>query len=152
MNLTRRFPVLADVGLLIGRLALGVVFIAHGWQKFRDAGLSTQTEMFDGMGIPMPGLAAFLVTWVELLGGIALILGLLTRLVGILLALDMLGAWWFVHRGEGLFVSDGGYELVLVLGATALLLAFTGAGRISLDGAIFGRGRAADREREEVRA
>jgi putative oxidoreductase len=147
MNLTRRFPVLPDVGLLVGRIALGIVFIAHGWQKFNDVGHAAQTKMFEAMDIPMPGLAALFATWVELLGGIALIIGLLTPVVGILLALDMVGALWFVHLDKGLFVAEGGYEFVLVLGAFAFLLALVGSGRFGADGVLFGSRGAPEREK-----
>ncbi|GAA1575256.1 DoxX family protein [Actinomadura kijaniata] len=141
------FPRFPDAGLLVGRLALGVIFIAHGWQKLTDTGHSGVTAMFKGLGIPMPSVAALFATWVELLGGVALIVGLLVPVAGVLLALNMLGALWYVHLDKGLFAAEGGYEFVLVLGATAVLLACTGAGRFSLDALVFGGGRrAAERE------
>ena len=68
-----------------------------------------------------------------LAGGAALILGLAVSVAGLLLLIDMIGAFAFVHAGAGLFVEQGGYELVLALGAAALLLAVVGAGRFSLD-------------------
>jgi putative oxidoreductase len=148
MNFADRFPLLSDVGLLIGRAALGVIFIAHGWQKVNDTGHSAVTSMFDRLGIPLPGAAAFYATWVELLGGIAMILGLLVPVAGLLLALDMAGAFWYVHKDEGLFVSEGGYELVLILGATALLLALNGGGRFGLDSLL--RRRRGGPRREDV--
>ncbi|MBT2210016.1 DoxX family protein [Actinomadura sp. NEAU-AAG7] len=140
----RRYPQLADTGLLIGRLALGIVFVAHGWQKLNDLGHSGVTKMFDGLGIPMPGAAAAFATWVELAGGVALIVGALLPLVGLLLAADMAGAFWYVHKDNGLFADKGGYELVLILGALALLLALTGAGRFSVDALLWGRRRDED--------
>ncbi|MFG2000857.1 DoxX family protein [Spirillospora sp. NPDC048911] len=142
----RQFPFLPDAGLLIGRLALGVTFVAHGWQKFNDTGHAGVTKMFDGMGIPAPSLSATFATWVELLGGVALILGVIVPIVGLLLAIDMAGAFWFVHKDQGFFADKGGYEFVLILGATALLLALAGAGRFSLDGVLFGRRGARERE------
>lgn len=93
------------------------------------------------MGVPLPEIAGPVVAFVELIGGILLILGLLTRPVAILLAIDMIVALVAVHLPAGLWVGDGGYEFVAVLGAAALALALTGAGRFSLDGA-FLRGRA----------
>ncbi|WP_067480801.1 DoxX family protein [Actinomadura hibisca] len=145
----RRFPHLPDAGLLVGRIVLGVVFVAHGWQKLTDVGHAGVTQMFKGMGIPLPSVAAAFATWVELLGGVALILGLLVPLAGLLLAADMAGALWFAHIDKGLFAAEGGYELVLVLGAMALLLACTGAGRFSADAVLWGRrSRTAAPERE----
>ncbi|MFD0687157.1 DoxX family protein [Actinomadura fibrosa] len=149
----RRVPYLSDAGLLVGRVALGVVFVAHGWQKLNDLGHAGVTKMFDGLGIPLPGLAAHFATWVELLGGIALIAGVLVPLAGLLLAADMAGAFWYVHMDKGLFADKGGYELVLVLGASALLLALTGAGRFSVDALLWRRREPADapgREREHA--
>ncbi|MFC9975846.1 DoxX family protein [Spirillospora sp. NPDC127200] len=144
----RRFPYLPDAGLLIGRIALGVVFVAHGWQKLTDVGHAGVTAMFKGLGIPLPSVAATFATWVELLGGIALILGLLVPVAGVLLAANMAGALWYAHIDKGLFAAEGGYELVLILGAMALLLACTGAGRFSVDGVLWGRSRTAAPERE----
>lgn len=141
MNVTERTSPLADVGLLIGRLALGAIFIAHGWQKFRDQGHSTVARGFDRIGVPFPDVSAFYATWVELIGGIALVLGVLVPLAGLLLAVDMAGAFWFVHKDNGFFVSDAGYEFVMILGATALLLAATGGGRFAVDALLRGRRR-----------
>lgn len=126
-----------DIATLVARLGLGLVFIAHGWQKFDTNGLDATAAGFEGMGIPIPTVSAYFSTFVELIGGGALILGIFTPIVGILLFLNMLGAFVFVHYEAGVFVGDGGYELVLALGVGALLLAAVGAGRISLD-AVFG--------------
>ncbi|MFI0445861.1 DoxX family protein [Actinomadura sp. 6N118] len=145
----RQFPFLPDIGLLIGRVALGVLFIAHGWQKLTDTGHAGVTKMFEGIGIPLPSVSATFATWVELLGGIALIAGLLVPVAGVLLAVNMAGAFWYVHMDKGFFADKGGYEFVMVLGAAALTLAFTGAGRLSLDGVLFGRG---SRDRESIAA
>ncbi|WP_187438055.1 DoxX family protein [Actinomadura decatromicini] len=141
MTPANRIPYLSDVALLIGRVAVGVVFVAHGWQKFDDMGHGGVTKMFKGMDIPAPSLAAYYSTWVELIGGLALIAGVAVPLAGLLLAADMAGAFWFVHKGNGVFVTENGYELVLVLGASALLLALAGAGRFSVDGLLFDRTR-----------
>ncbi|MDI1465319.1 DoxX family protein [Catellatospora sp. KI3] len=122
-----------DLAKLIARLGLGIVFFAHGWQKFFDLGIPKVTAGFRAMGIPLPGLSAWLAATVELVGGALLVLGLLTPIVGLLLAVDMLGAYLTVHIGHGLFVDKGGAELVIALGVGALLLAAVGAGRYSLD-------------------
>jgi putative oxidoreductase len=127
-----------DLVLLLSRIGLGIVFIAHGWQKFRTNGLDATAAMFDQMGVPAPTLSAYYATGIELLGGIALILGVLTPVVGALLALDMVGALAFVHLSNGIFAADGGWELVGVLGLLSLTLAVVGAGRVSLD-SIFNR-------------
>lgn len=85
------------------------------------------------MGVPAASFSAFVVTWLEILGGIALIVGLLTPIVAALFTLDMICALFIAHVDNGIWVSDGGYEFVLALGAGALLLAVIGAGRFSVD-------------------
>ncbi|MDP9498251.1 MAG: DoxX family protein [Actinomycetota bacterium] len=128
-----------DAALLLARIAIGVIFLAHGWQKFFTNGIDGTTRFFTSAGVPVPGLSAWAATVLELVGGGALVLGVAVPVVGVLLALDMLGAFFFVHAGKGIFVAQGGWELVLALGVTSLLLAALGAGRLSVDHALFGR-------------
>lgn len=136
-------PAVQDVALLAARLLLGTVLIAHGWQKASELGVDAVADGFDAMGIPAPLAAAWFATVVELGGGVLLLLGLLTPLAGLLVALDMTGAWWFAHREAGVFAAEGGWELVAVIGAGALVVAALGAGRLSADQALFGRRRPA---------
>ncbi|MEV5765596.1 DoxX family protein [Micromonospora sp. NPDC052213] len=133
-----------DVAMLLARIGVGIVFFAHGWQKLVTNGVDGTAAFFDQAGVPLPTLSAWFATGVELLGGAALILGAVVPIAGVLLALDMLGAFIFVHAGNGLFVDKGGYELVLVLGAASLLLAAIGAGRLSVDHLLTGRRRAVE--------
>lgn len=130
----------ASLGLLLLRLVVGAIFAAHGAQKIFEFTIPGTIGSFADMGVPLPEIAAPAVAFIELIGGILLILGLFTRVVGILLAGDMIVALVTVHLPAGLWVGEGGYEFVAVLGAAALALALTGAGRVSLDGA-FLRGR-----------
>lgn len=132
-TLTRPVRATRDLVLLIARIGLGVVFIAHGWQKFRTNGLDGTAAAFEKMGVPAPTLSAYYATAVELIGGVALIVGALTAVAGVLLALDMVGAFAFVHLSNGVFVAEGGWELVVILGLLSLTLAAVGAGRYSLD-------------------
>ncbi|KXK60361.1 hypothetical protein AWW66_19240 [Micromonospora rosaria] len=134
-----------DIAMLLARIGVGVVFVAHGWQKLITNGVDGTAGFFEQVGVPLPTLAAWFATAVELLGGAALILGLVVPVAGVLLLLNMIGAFVFVHAGNGLFVDQGGYELVLTLGAASLLLAAVGAGRFSLDHLLVGRRRAANR-------
>lgn len=140
MTNTTRPSASASLGLLVLRVVVGAVFAAHGAQKIFEFTLPGTIGSFAGMGIPLPEIAAPVVAFVELIGGIMLILGFFTRPAGILLAIDMAVALVAVHLPAGLWVGDGGYEFVAVLGVAALALAFTGAGRFSLDGAVL-RGR-----------
>ena len=101
-----------DLALLGTRLVLGVILMAHGWQKFGTWGISGTTASFEKMGVPLAGIAAPFTGVVELVGGLLLVLGLFTPLVSLLVIACMLGAWFFAPRGNGVFVSDGGGELV----------------------------------------
>lgn len=135
-------PVPAPVrewGLLVARLILGVVLVAHGWQKFTEWGLAGTTASFQEMGVPAPPASALIAAIVELGGGVLLLLGLFTTVAGFLVALNMLGAVLFVHAPHGVFVAGNGWELVAVIGLASLVLALVGPGRISLDALIAGR-------------
>lgn len=86
-----------SLGFVILRLVVGIVFLAHGWQKVFVFGLHGVTGMFTHMGVPAPSISAPLIMLIEFLGGIALILGVGTRIAALLLAIDMLGAILLVH-------------------------------------------------------
>ncbi|MCO6008878.1 DoxX family protein [Actinoallomurus purpureus] len=133
-----------DVVALLARCGVGVVFLAHGWQKIQ-VGVNATGHNFDAMGVPAPTAAAVYSTFVELLGGTALILGVGLPVAGTLLFLDMAGAFVFVHAEHGVFLVDkgtprNGFELVLVLGLVSLLFAAGGGGRLTLDHRLFGWG------------
>lgn len=129
----RTSPVLGDVALLLARVALGFVLLAHGWQKYDEYTLDGTTAAFTDLGVPAPGAAALFATVVELVGGAALVLGLLTPVAAALNVVNLLGALVLVHVSNGVFVDDGGYELVLALIAGLLLVLALGAGRFSID-------------------
>jgi putative oxidoreductase len=92
------------------------------------------------MGVPAANIAAPVIATLELVGGVALILGVLTRVFAALLAVNMLGALFLVHAPAGIYAATGGYELVLILAAAALAVALVGAGKVSVDKVLFGRG------------
>lgn len=121
-----------DTALLILRLAIGAIFIAHGWQKVFGFGIAGITKGFAQMGVPLAGLVAPLVSVLELVGGFALVLGLATRIAGLLLAIDMFCAILIVHGKNGFFLPKG-IEFVMGNMAMALALAIIGAGAYSLD-------------------
>ena len=129
----RTTPALRDLSLLVSRVAIGFVLRAHGWQKFRSHTLDGTAASFADMGVPAPAAAALFAAVVELVGGLALIAGLLTPVFAALNALNLLGALVIVHAGNGLFVDNGGYELVLALIAGLLVIGALGAGRYSAD-------------------
>jgi putative oxidoreductase len=121
-----------DLGLALLRAITGIIFTAHGAQKLLVYGFEGVAGGFAQMGVPFPGLMGPLVGFIELFGGLALIVGLLTRVAGIGLTAVMLGALAIVHLPAGFFLPNG-YEFVLVLAGSATTLAITGAGRYSLD-------------------
>ena len=134
----RGMETLTDAAILLARVGLGAIFVMHGWQKFFTLGLTRVGEQFASFGVPQPQVTAAIVAGVELAAGIALVAGILTPLAGILLGVDMAGAFYFVHATNGPFVTQNGWELVVALGVGALLIAAVGAGRFSVDRALGG--------------
>lgn len=128
------------LGLLVLRVVAGIIFIMHGWQKFSD-GMPATTEGFTAMGAFWPEVTAPFVAGLELIGGIALILGLLSRPIAVLLVANMVGAMFLVHLPNGFFVGEGGYEFVLALAAMSATIALTGPGKFSVDALLFGRSK-----------
>lgn len=127
-----------DYGLLVIRLALAVVMIAHGGQKLFTYGYAGVTSGMGQMGLPAPQIAAALIIAVEFFGGLLMLAGLFTRYVGAAFAFAMLVASVQVHLAAGFFLPAG-YEFTMTLGAIALGLALTGAGRLSADALLAGR-------------
>ncbi|GAA2737150.1 DoxX family protein [Actinocorallia aurantiaca] len=123
-----------DVIALFARCAVGIVFLVHGWQKV-EAGINSTAAAFDLTGVPLAKAAAVYSTFAELLGGVALIAGLGLPVTGVLLFLDMAGAFVFVHLDRGLTGPEGS-ELVLVLAAASLLFAAGAGGRLTVDNAL----------------
>jgi putative oxidoreductase len=136
MNLNN--PQLPAWGITVLRVVVGAVFLVHGLQKVFVMGIADLGGMFGGMGLPLPMVAAIIVTAVEALGGLALILGLYTRWAAIPLAIVMLVALFMVHLPNGFFVTGGGngYEFVLTLAAANVALFLTGSGAFALDDVI----------------
>lgn len=127
-----------DVGLAILRTVAGAVFAAHGAQKLFVYGFDGVAGAFGQMGVPLAAVLGPAVAVVEFAGGLALVMGLLTRVASLGLAVVMLGALSFVHAGAGFFLPNG-YEFVLVLLAAATTFVITGAGRYSLDAVLVNR-------------
>lgn len=132
------FGRLASFAPLVLRVVLGFLIAAHGWQKLQN-GPAMFAKGLAQLNVPAPELMAWVVTLTELLGGIALILGLLTRLVAALLIFDLIVAILLVKLKLGLIAAQGGgagaeLDLAYIAGWMALL--FMGPGRLSLDHAL----------------
>jgi putative oxidoreductase len=136
-----------DLGLLIVRVVVGLLFVGHGTQKlfgwFGGHGLAATSGFFGQLGYPSPRLAALAAGLTEAGAGLLLALGLVTPLAAAGLIGVMLTAAITVHRPNGLWVSSGGYEYNLVLITVAAALALTGPGGWSLDAAFGWDGLAA---------
>lgn len=122
-------------GLLILRIALGAVFIVHGGQKLFLMGPTGTGEMLVQMGVPAATVIGPLLSVIEPLAGLGVLFGLLTRLAGVAIACDMLGAILTFHIHHGFFVPTG-VEFVMMNCASGLALATLGAGPFSIDHAI----------------
>jgi putative oxidoreductase len=132
---TRR---LAAVAPVIVRVIVGLIMAAHGWQKLQG-GPSNMSGFLGGLGVPAPGLFAWILTLGELLGGLALVVGLLSRLAALGLIIDLVLAILLVKVNTGLIAPQGGgagaeLDLALIAGFVAVLL--LGPGRPSLDHAL----------------
>lgn len=124
---------------LVIRVPLGIILMAHGAQKlfgwFGGYGLEGTGQWLASVGFEPGYVMALLAGSAEFFGGLALILGLLTRPAAIVTAFTMLMAMT-VHIGNGLFVSNNGYEFALILLAASVSLAISGAGKLSVDSVI----------------
>lgn len=129
----------APLGLLLLRVGLGIVFLMHGLQKLNEWTLDGTAANFQQMGVPSPELSAALAAYAELIGGIALIVGLFARIAGLVLAVDMFGAIYFAHGSQGFFSATGGYEFVLVLALASLAVFLMGPGRFAIGGGLQGK-------------
>ena len=120
---------LQPLGLLVLRLTLGAIMIAHGWQKIASH-LHNIMGVLGHLGIP--GWMAYLVVAAEFGGGILIVVGFLTRFAAFAILIDMLVAIVKVHLHNGL-TGQGGFEFPLACAAIAFALIFFGAGPISID-------------------
>lgn len=120
---------LQPLALLVLRLVLGAIMIGHGYPKV-FGGLSHHAQFVSSLGLP--GWLAYLSAAAEFLGGILLIVGLLTRCASLAILIDISVAIAKVHWKNGL-MGKGGYEFTLALAVMAFALIFFGAGPIALD-------------------
>jgi putative oxidoreductase len=130
-----------DLGLLLLRIGLGIVMLAHGAQKafgwFGGPGMAGFVGGMRSLGVPAP--IAWLAMLAELVGGAGVLLGAFTRLLALAVAVDMLGAIFIVHRGAGFFMNWGGvagrgegWEYAFAILAASLALVVAGPGRYAI--------------------
>ncbi|WP_454565306.1 DoxX family protein [Pseudomonas sp. AIG] len=132
----------AGYGLTILRIAVGVIFAAHGSQKlfglFGGYGLAGTAQYMDSIGLHPGYLMATLAGGTEFFAGLALIIGLLVRPAALGLTFLSLVAIFTVHISNGLFMANNGYEFALALLGGSLAVLIEGAGKLSVDRAIAG--------------
>ena len=129
LSMFQTLLVFNDFGLLLLRIVLGLIFLVHGWPKIKN--LKETHANFEMMGFKPGAFWGTIVAMVEFFGGLLLIAGLFTQLAAILIAIQMLVATaWKMKRKQKL---AGGYEFDLLLVASALVLATSGSGLVSLD-------------------
>jgi putative oxidoreductase len=112
-----------------------VIFAYHGWQKF-DGGLEGFSGFVESLNVPLPDIVGPAVALLELVGGIMLVVGLLTRVVALLLALEMIGTTLLVKIDVGLIAPMGGgagAEIDVALWAGMVALVILGPGILALD-------------------
>ncbi|CAM3795222.1 DoxX family protein [Mesobacillus zeae] len=130
-----------DLGLLIIRLVVGLLFIGHGAQKlfgwFGGHGLEGTGGWMESIGMKPGVTMALLAGLSEFIGGILFALGLLTPLAGLMIAGTMVIAISKVHGKNGLWATQNGYEYNLVLLAVAIGIAFSGPGQYAVDAFLF---------------
>ncbi|QXH53283.1 DoxX family protein [Pseudomonas fakonensis] len=127
----------AGYGLSVVRILVGIIFMAHGAQKlfglFGGYGLEGTGQWMESIGLAPGYLMALLSGSAEFFGGLALVIGLLARPAALALAVTLVVAIFSVHIGNGLFMSNNGYEFALALLAGSVAVLIEGAGRLSLD-------------------
>jgi putative oxidoreductase len=128
-----------DFAILVLRVVLGLTMAAHGYNKFfGKGGLAGTAGWFDSIGMKPGMFHARIAASTEMAAGLGLAVGLLTPIPAAGFVALMFTAAWTVHRKNGFFIVKEGWEYNLILAATAVAIAGTGAGRYSLDYALFG--------------
>jgi putative oxidoreductase len=137
LTLNKLFTSNAGLGSLALRVPVGIILAAHGAQKlfgwFGGYGLEGTGQWMASIGLAPGFLMALLAGSAEFFGGIALIIGFVTRPAAALSAFTMMVAIFGVHIGNGLFMSNNGYEFALSLLAATVGLAIQGGGALSID-------------------
>jgi putative oxidoreductase len=133
----QRLEGLERLAVLILRLFLGVTFAMHGSQKllgaFGGGGIAGVSGMLGKLGVEPAHIWAWVLSITEFVGGVCVVLGILTRFWAAGLVIDMAVAVFKVHLPNGFFAGKNGFELPLALGVMALAIVLTGPGSLSVD-------------------
>jgi putative oxidoreductase len=127
------YATMLPVAETFARIVVGVMFLMHVSAKFKVGAAAVAGSIFAKNGFQPPLAWAYLVMAVEVVGGSCLIVGLFTRFVAAVLAIEMLIALLFVHLPKGYAAGAGGYEYVLLIGAVCFVFAIRGGGPYSVD-------------------
>lgn len=127
------FQKFGAVAPLVLRVAVGLIFAMHGWQKLTVMQIGGVEGMLNALGFPMAGILAPILIIAELAGGILLILGLFTHWAAKILSFVALVALVAVHLKNGFFMATGGYEFILLILAASVSVLITGPGKYSVD-------------------
>lgn len=131
------------VVLLIARLGFAVILVARAWWRWQIEGIGAQVTRLTEFGIPQAELVAWGTVLLEGIGGVLLGLGLLTRIVAALVALENILIIVFIRWFSGPFLNDGGFEYNVALACLGLVFLAVGARYAGLDALFFRRGRRA---------
>jgi putative oxidoreductase len=115
------------------RIVVGIMFLIHVWGKFHIGADAVATNILAKNGVEPALISAYVIMFLESVGGLCLIVGLFTRFFAAAFAIEMLVALIFVHLPKGYAAGAGGYEYVLLIGAACFVIAMRGGGIYSVD-------------------
>jgi putative oxidoreductase len=133
---------------LILRVMAGIIMTVHGWQRLQGGPANFGSQALANLGVPLPVFMGYVVTFVELIGGILLIIGLLSRFAALILAIEMVFTTLLVKINVGFIGSQGsgaGAEFDLILLAAFLTILLVGPGRLSVDELVGTEGQGVER-------
>ncbi len=125
--------ILRDVVLLVSRITIGVILVTHGWHRWQTAGIAEQMQFLQNAGMPLPEIMAWLVIGFELVGGVLLLFGLGSNLIGFGMALMNILIILLARIDQSFLIQDQGWEYNAVLAVVGLLFMSYGGGRTGLD-------------------
>lgn len=124
--------VLKGITLMLARIVMGLIMVTHGWHRWQNEGITAEANILEHAGIPNPGLMVWLLIGFEVIGGIFLIFGLATPVIGLGLMVLNIGII-LTLRSHTFYVHNSGWEYNAVMTIVGLMLMTHGAGRIGLD-------------------